>query len=561
MTTKNLFRLFSVSTAVCLLLAIQAPAWAARPVDNDGDGFKSNQDCDDNDATIYPGAPEVCFDGTDNNCNGVIDEGCSDPPPPTGYHDSLAWNGPGTCLECHALQAEEVHGSVHIQWEGDAPFMSTGPARQGKYVGAVNSYCINITGNWGGCSSCHAGLGAEPEPTATQAQLENVDCMICHQEAYKRTKVNGVFVPDTANMSITMDQAVQTVHVPKRTTCVNCHAKGGGGDNYKRGDIALAHGTTADTSFDVHMATAGGDLACQDCHATQNHLMAGRGSDLRVTENMAEIGCATSGCHTVKATNVGHTTDDVNRHVDRVACQSCHIARYAKDASDTAATEATEMFRSWLEPHPTPSGAIHPGNIMLNDQVPEYRFWNKTSWAYNLYDPATIDPATGRYPTSRPHGTIADTDTKLYPFKYKTAEQPYADNLGILIALDTSLYFATGDPVTSTEQGLVNMGYSTAEPYSWVETDTYQLITHEVAPAAEVLQCADCHESSATQMQLVAELGYGLKDTEAVVCSQCHQQKRAKPYDRMHDRHVSIQQFDCSWCHTFSRPERGLGMP
>ena len=33
-------------------------------------------DCNDNDATINPGADEVCDDGKDNNCNGTIDEGC-----------------------------------------------------------------------------------------------------------------------------------------------------------------------------------------------------------------------------------------------------------------------------------------------------------------------------------------------------------------------------------------------------------------------------------------------------------------------------------------------------
>jgi hypothetical protein len=30
-------------------------------------------DCDDADASVYPGADEVCRDGMDNNCNGKID--------------------------------------------------------------------------------------------------------------------------------------------------------------------------------------------------------------------------------------------------------------------------------------------------------------------------------------------------------------------------------------------------------------------------------------------------------------------------------------------------------
>jgi len=71
--------------------ALDAATWFA---DSDGDGFgdilspsasctqpsgavSDDEDCDDSDATAYPGAEEVC-DGADNDCVGLVDDGAVD---------------------------------------------------------------------------------------------------------------------------------------------------------------------------------------------------------------------------------------------------------------------------------------------------------------------------------------------------------------------------------------------------------------------------------------------------------------------------------------------------
>jgi hypothetical protein len=90
-----------------------------------------------------------------------------------------------------------------------------------------------------------------------------------------------------------------------------------------------------------------------------------------------------------------------------------------------------------------------------------------------------------------------------------------------------------------------------------VETDTFQMLNHQVSPSYRALQCTDCH--GGTQRIDLAGLGYALKGSEATVCSQCHGQKSVGDFASVHRRHVDNERIECSTCHNFSRPERGLG--
>lgn len=496
-------------------------------------------------------------------------------------HANLTYSGyPTSCMasSCHLNKFNEMAATNHYKWTGSAPDNVNEPGIvQGKLTNSLNSYCINILGDWPACGACHVGRGKRPDDST--AGLSNIDCLVCHNEEYATQRVRladgsmGVLTPT--------DTMVRNMIKPTRKTCLQCHAKGGGGDAYKRGDLSLATITNTSASFDVHMNTTGSNLACQSCHVFNQHKVIGKGSDLRVTDDLTrgpEVYCTT--CHTGMDSGTGHaaagaTKSEGDRHVKRVACQSCHIPTYAK--------VATEIDRDWRIKHdgrdattctstnPCPG---HPLTTKAANLIPVYRFWNRLSDSYLLGDIATLtyNPATNTYPTSTPLGDI--TDGMLTPFKYKTADQPIGTGTKCkdkLIALDTFVYLkGTGNVLDAVASGLTNMGCS-GESYSWITTDTYQMINHGANPAAGYTACSQCHGNlrnnlDTTTDSMLDKLGYKLKGPQSQICNQCHSNsKTPRGHESMHG-HINKTAggstgIGCYFCHNVARPERGKCSP
>jgi len=76
--------------------------------DADGDGYQDincgGTDCNDNNDTIYPGAPDPCGDGVDQNCDGTDECVCEDADG-DGYQD----------INCGGTDCDDTNGQVHPQ--------------------------------------------------------------------------------------------------------------------------------------------------------------------------------------------------------------------------------------------------------------------------------------------------------------------------------------------------------------------------------------------------------------------------------------------------------------
>ncbi len=83
-------------------------------IDEDGDGFTADEDCDDSDPSIFPGAFDTCGDGIDQDCDGgdfSCEEPCTVEVTRIRYQETSGWLGiQATCSEPAATMSVYVDG-------------------------------------------------------------------------------------------------------------------------------------------------------------------------------------------------------------------------------------------------------------------------------------------------------------------------------------------------------------------------------------------------------------------------------------------------------------------
>ncbi len=301
------------------------------------------------------------------------------------------------------------------------------------------------------CNGCHIGAAWNPtKPTAT--------CATCHPGDPPS------FAADEVNWQ-----------PPTPEQCLTCHVK----DTAKRGVLFTAEN-------DVHIAAG---MVCQDCHlrvadgvSTHQFL---KGSALDTTESTMQGMLSCVGCHGDRPHPRGGGSGRLNKHLDKVACETCHTGLRPAPAlasrkwnQFTATGKPVTMKREegWLPVHkwydntgPGASGDFHLPILTTTERrdAPGAKIYP--------FNPVTVD-----WYVKRPDSAFDD----------------------VIIVPQVKAADVDGDRIVTVKE------MQTIYPEATLLTaDMNFSISHSVVPAGEAFGCRDCHGASGWVLDW-RELGY-----------------------------------------------------
>jgi len=427
------------------------------------------------------------------------------------------------CLACHTEASHQVMKSIHWTWEYTSP--TTGQ-KLGKH-NLVNNFCTNARGNEGMCAQCHAGYGWK-DASFDFSDQSKVDCVVCHDRSggyYKTPPTRGnkaCGVMFEGLKPIDLANVAQHVGLPGRENCGSCHFYGGGGDGVKHGDLdsSLIH---ANHDLDVHMDEKGENFACTACHVTNAHISAGSRYDVHAkdTEGTGKPGqrrdvATCESCHG----DAPHPAKEIigsqlNTHVAKVACQTCHIPKMARGGV------ATKVDWDWRTAGRTRNGEGYQevgyvqgngeerdtyksikGSFVYGENLVPHYAWFNGQMHYTTID-TRFDPTRQPIPINAIGGSPGAPDARIWPFKRMHTVQPFDKGNNTLVYMhlwgdspeDKDAYWGNYDMGRAIQVGMARESQPYSGSFGFVETESFWPITHMVAPKAQAVGCQECHRA------------------------------------------------------------------
>jgi len=464
-----------------------------------------------------------CFEflptGGDNT--GGNNGGGTPPPPEKTLHEKFltqiipaGYQGPATCQVCHSAIARDLLQTAHWKWRGTSvSIVGQETGTHGKRD-LLNSFFIGVPANEGRCSQCHPSYGWR-DKSFDFSSPANIDCLICHDTTgtYEKhptdgggggapaLKINGQL---TVVGPADLQSVVYNVGKPTRRNCGFCHFYADGGDNVKQGTLSSAL-VNPTREMDVHMG--GLNFVCQTCHAEHDHGIAGF-SLHSVDEGGAQPNCTRCHGSTKVHTRNVVTNDLLNLHLDRVACETCHIPTFARTLPTQTAwywDEAGDANRVvTTDPYGKPTYDKMKGRLVwAKDVKPTYRWYNG-QWKRMIIGVSDTytNAGTEQDPVvlAEPVATKNDPDAKIYPFKKMIGRQP-ADTVNRRLIVPhlfgqpggANPYWSVYDWGLAIQEGAAYSGVPYSGTYGFPNTVMYLRVSHEIAPKERALLCNNCH--------------------------------------------------------------------
>jgi len=418
------------------------------------------------------------------------------------------------CVSCHNKRHKEVMANAHWTWDRERVRANGDTVRSGKR-NVINNFCVATNSNTWECTSCHIGYGWK-DKEYDFTDYKNIDCIACHDTtgAYEKIPLGSGWpakekkaFKDKTYFPPNYNYIATHVGKPDIENCGKCHFFGGGGDNVKHGDLSsdLYH---ADKDMDVHMDEYGNDMTCVDCHETENHKIEGKLASLSSTmgENLS--------CEKCHERDV-HQNKTLNRHNNKVACQTCHIPEYAKGIPtntvwDWSTSGRLDKSGNKIKEHDSLGNVTYKsakGSYEWGTHLtPEYVWFNGKAEQYVYGD--IIEDTTKALKIVELFGSHDDKNSKIIPVKVHRGKQIFDPVNKMLITPhvyghDSTAYKVGLDWNLSAKTGMEYAGLPYSGKYSFISTEAYWPLNHMVSPVKDALKCIDCHSKDGR----LAELG------------------------------------------------------